>query len=151
MRRRVAASIAVLTVAGVPAVAVASQATGTAALHVSVKPGTGSLHTRFAVSFRAPETTGTIGGVHRSYRVTATEPKRSGCQSSAAAVPPASKAGANVRVVLSPSNAHGWCAGTLSGTVWEIDAFVCPPGEACPALLPAPRRLGTFSFRVTRG
>jgi hypothetical protein len=151
MRCRALASIAVLALAGVPAVSIAAEPSGTGTLHVSVKPGTGSQHTRFVVDFRAPEATGTIGSVHRTYRVTASQRKQSGCQTSAAVVPPASKAAANVRVVLSPSNSHGWCTGTFSGTVWEIETFVCPPGEACPALVPAPRNLGTFSFRVTRG
>lgn len=153
MRWRIAASIAILGMAGVPAVsdAVQVQPGGASTVHVSVNPRTGSLHSRFVVSFRAPQASGTVGSVHRTYRVAASQPGKSGCQASATASPPPAKAGANVRVVLAPGSSRSWCTGTFSGSVWDVVTYRCPPGEACPALIPAPRLMGKFSFRVTRG
>jgi hypothetical protein len=150
-RWRVAASIAVLGIAAAPALSSAAQAGGASTLHVTVKPRTGSPDTHFAISFRAPETTGTVDTVRRAYRVTVGEQSRTGCTWSAAGQPPPAKAGANVRVVLSPGKSRSWCAGTFSGTVWETESIVCQPTQVCPDLVVAPRKIGTFSFRVTRG
>lgn len=145
------ASIVVLGMAAAPALSGAAQASGASTLHVSVKPRTGSSRTHFAVSFRAAETTGTVGTVRRAYRVTAGDQAGQGCLSSAAAQAAPAKAGANIRVVLSPGKSGSWCAGTFSGDVWETESIVCQPGQVCPDLVVAPRKVGTFTFRVTRG
>jgi hypothetical protein len=147
MRWRVAASIAVFAIAGIPA-ANAAQAGG---LRVSVKPASGSVHARFVISFSAAQATGRIGSTRRTYRVTANGPGHPGCESNTSAAAPESKAGSEVRVVLSPSRSGGWCPGTFHGAVWVLIAIVCPPGEACPAILPRPQMVGRFTFRVTRG
>jgi hypothetical protein len=138
--------IAVFAIVGMTATSDAAQ---TAALHVSVKPPSGSSRTRFAISFQAAEATGRVGSVRRAYRVTASDPGRGGCQSSASAVAPSSKAGSEVRVALSPSRPGGWCPGTFHGVVWLVTTIACPPGEACPALLIQPQMVGRFTFHVT--
>ncbi len=144
------ASIVVLGVAGAPAISLAAQAGGSSTLHVSVKPRIGSSRTHFAVSFRAAETTGTVGTVRRAYRITAGDQAGQGCLSSAARQAAPAKVGASVRVVLSPGGSS-WCAGTFSGAVWETESIVCQPGQVCPDLVVAPRKVGTFTFRVTHG
>jgi hypothetical protein len=118
---------------------------------VAVNPSSGSSRTHFVISFRAAETTGTVGPMHRTYRVTASDQPRGGCQSNATGQVPSSKAGAEVRVVLSPSRSSGWCPGTFRGELWNVITITCPPREACPAILPRPQLVGRFSFRVTRG
>jgi hypothetical protein len=157
MRRRYAPWIAAVAIAGIPAVAGvaavadAAQPNVTAMLHVSITPRTGSVHTRFAVSFRAAATTGTGGATRRVYSVTARGPSGSGCQGSATVQAPPSKAGTNVRVVLSPSRSSRWCAGTFHGTVWDIITVKCGPPLACPAALPPSIMIGKFTFTVTHG
>jgi hypothetical protein len=151
MRRRVAAAIALLGIAGAPAVAIAAEPSGTSTLRVSVRPRTGSLRTHFAISFRTAEATGTVGMVRRGYSVTAAERARTGCVWNASGQPAPANAGANVRVVLSPGNSRDWCAGKFSGEVWETESIVCPPHEVCPDFVVAPRKVGAFTFRVTRG
>jgi hypothetical protein len=91
------------------------------------------------------------GSLHRAYRVTAGDQAHGLCQSSATVEVPASKAGTQVRVVFTPSRATGWCPGTFRGQIWNVITIACPPGEACPAILPRPELVGRFSFRVTRG
>ena len=148
MRWRVAAAIAVLATVAIPAASSAAQSGG---VRVSVKPPSGSAHARFVIGFSAAQATGGVGSVHKTYRVTANGPGGAGCQSSASGFAPPSSAGSQVRVALSPSRSGGWCPGTFKGAVWMVIAIVCPPGEACPALLPRPQMVGRFTFRVTRG
>ena len=146
-------SLAVLGMAAAPGVSYAAEALGASTLHVAVKPGTGSAKTHFVIDFRAGEKTGTFGTSVRYYRVTASLRAGSGCQSSVTTRAPASNAGANERVVLSPGGSRSWCAGTFSGQVWEVTTMTCgPPVDAvCPDFVIAPRLVGTFRFRVTRG
>jgi hypothetical protein len=142
--------MAVVAVAGISGVADAAQPNGTPMFHVSVTPRTGSTHTRFAISFRAAATTGTIGIARSAYSVTARSRNSGGCQWIATVQAPPSKAGTNVRVVLSPGRSRSWCAGTFDGTVWDITTVPCGPVDACPASLPPSSMIGKFSFRVTR-
>lgn len=151
MRRRYAAWIAFVAFAGIPGVAAAAQANGTPMLHVSVRPRTGSTHTRFAISFRAAATTGPIPAGRRVYSVTARGQSRGNCQWSATVEAPPSKAGTNVRVVLSPGRSRAWCPGTFQGTVWDIITVNCGPVDACPASLPPSSWIGKFTFSVTPG
>ncbi len=155
MRRRYAAWIALVALAGIPAVAEipagadAAQPSGTPMLHVSVTPRTGSAHTRFAVSFRAAATTGTTSAGRRVYSITARGQNSGGCQWTATVQAPPSKAGTNVRVVLSPNRSSGWCAGTFHGTVWNVITLNCR--DACPASVLPSSMIGKFTFSVTRG
>lgn len=150
MRRRLAACIAMIAVAGIPAVSDAAQPNRTPMLHVSVKPATGSTHARFAISFRAAATTGAVAVGRRVYSITARGPSGGGCQSSATVQAPPSKAGTNLRVVLSPRRSRSWCTGTYHGTVWDIITVRCGPVDACPASLPASSMIGKFTFHVAR-
>jgi hypothetical protein len=153
MRWRLAAAIAILGIAAVPAVSDATQAHPAAAMHVAVKPGTGSPRSHFAVSFRAGVQTG-VGSLIRSYRVTAGAAKRSGCQSSAGDTAPAAAQGAMVHVTLSPGKRSSWCTGTYKGQVTLYQSVRCGPPLAhiaCPQIVIRPQVVGTFSFRVKRG
>jgi hypothetical protein len=147
MRWRVAALIAVAGIAAIPAVSDAAQPGHAASLNVAVKPSAGSSTTHFAISFRAGQTTGRA--VHNLYRATAAVGRHGSCQSSATAIVPATAAGSTARVVLSPSRPAGWCAGTFGGEVWDVISEPCPVGRACPDIVPAPRMVGRFTFRVT--
>jgi hypothetical protein len=149
MRWRVAALIALFGMAAVPVASGAAQSGHVSVLSVSVKPGAGTARTHFVVSFRAALTTGPRA--HKSYRITAGGPAHAGCQSSAVANAPATKAGSIVRVVLAPSGSAGWCGGTFRGEVLQVIAFPCPVGKACPAIIVPPLMVGRFTFHVTRG
>ncbi|HUA45257.1 MAG TPA: hypothetical protein VMA77_08535 [Solirubrobacteraceae bacterium] len=153
MRWRVAATVAVLGIAGIPAVSDAAPARAAATLHVAVKPQTGSTNTHFGVSFRAGVSTGQSGTLDRSYRVTASAAKRTGCKSSGSASTSAAAQGATVRATLSPGGRSFWCAGTYHGQVWLYQTVRCgPPADiACPQFEVAPQVVGTFTFRVKRG
>jgi len=145
--------MAVLGIAAIPGVSNAMQAHPAAAMHVGVKPRTGSPGSHFAVSFRAGVQTES-GSLIRSYRVTAGASKRSGCQSSAAQTAPAAAQGAMVHVTLSPGRRSAWCTGTYKGQVWLYQSVRCGPPLAhiaCPQIEIRPAVVGTFSFRVTRG
>ncbi|MFZ0376817.1 MAG: hypothetical protein WCD11_31180 [Solirubrobacteraceae bacterium] len=153
MRWRLAAAIAVLGIAGIPAVSNAMQAHPATAMHVAVKPRTGSPDSHFAVSFRAGVQTGP-GSLIRSYRVTAGATKRNGCQSSATEPAPSAAQGAMVHVTLSPGKRSAWCTGTYQGRVWLYQSVRCGPplaDIACPQIEIRPEVVGTFTFRVTRG
>jgi hypothetical protein len=149
MRRRIAVLLAMSGVVAIPAVSDAASAGHAAMVKVAVKPAAGSPSTHFAVSFRAAQAS--EGFVRNTYRVNAGLQGHQGCQASAVATVRPTKAGSIARVVLSPSRAAGWCAGTFRGQVWDVITIVCPVGRACPDIVPAPRMIGTFTFRVTRG
>jgi hypothetical protein len=74
-----------------------------------------------------------------------------------------------VNVKLGPKSAGGrWCSGVFRGQIKEFvlqvcgcpgpvaASIVCPLSDAtharlfCPAVLPAPQTIGTFSFRVRK-
>jgi hypothetical protein len=143
--------IALSGLAAAQAVPDAARANRTPMLNITVKPRSGSVTTRFVISFRAAETTGRIGSVHRMYRITASGRGRGGCQASAVAQATPSRAGAMVHVLLAPARSNAWCAGTFRGQVWEALRPACPVGKACPAIVPLPRMVGKFTFRVSRG
>jgi hypothetical protein len=158
MRWRIATSLALLGIAGIPAVSDAASASrhahSAASVHVSVKPRTGSPSAHFAISFRAGVSTGLVGTLDRSYRVAVGAAKRSGCESSTSTVAPASGQGAMVHVTLSPRKRTAWCTGTYQGQVWLDQATRCGPPlaqVACPQFVIRPQMVGTFTFRVTRG
>src|SRR5437763_5095164 len=142
MRCRVAALIALFGLAAIPAVSGGAQPSHPSLLKVSVRPGVGSTRTAFAVSFPAAAPTGAIVPARHVYRITAADPARGQCQSSAVAQAAHGKARSLVRVVLSPSRSSGWCPGTFRGEVWDVISDPCPRGKACPAVLPPPRLLG---------
>ena len=152
MRWRFAAFIAALGIGGIPAVADAVQA-HPAAMHVTVKPGTGSPRSHFAVSFRAGVQTAS-GSLVRSYHVTASAAKRTGCLSSASATAPTEAKGVMEHVTLSPGQRSAWCTGTYQGQVSLYQTERCgPPAAAiiCPQVEIRPQVVGRFTFRVTRG
>jgi hypothetical protein len=152
MRWRLAAAIAILGIAGIPAVSNATPAHPATAMHVAVKPGTGSPRSHFAVSFRAGVRTG-AGSLIRSYRVTAGATRRSGCQSSASLTAPSAAQGSMVHVTLSPGKRSAWCTGTYHGQVLLYQSVRCGPPLAqiaCPQIEIRPQVVGTFTFRVKR-
>ncbi len=149
MRWRVAALIAVFGVAVIPGVADAARPRVTTMVRVSVRPGSGSPTTHFVISFTAVQATGAVGGGN-IYRITASTSARGRCVSSTSATAPPTRTGATVRVTLAPSARRHWCAGTFRGQVWSVLNPPCPVGKACPAILPLPRMVGTFSFRARR-
>ena len=152
MRWRVATLIALLGIAAIPGISGAAEPIVSPSLHVSVKPASGSSTTHFRISFMAPQVTGAVGGGN-IYRITASDPHSGGgkCLSSTSAVTPPTLAGATVRVTLAPPAHKRWCAGTFRGQVWSVLFAPCPVGQACPAILPQPRMVGKFTFRVRRG
>jgi hypothetical protein len=150
MRWRLAALLALAGTTVIPATSDAVPAGHIANVNVTVRPSSGGTRTRFAVSFRAPVTTGR--SVHSLYRINASQSARSVCQSAATVVAPPTRAGAIRRVVLAPRGSKRWCAGTFRGQVWHvISRSPCRIGEACPALEPRPKLIGKFTFRVTHG
>ena len=118
---------------------------------MSVRPASGLSTTHFRVSFKAAHTTGFIDGGRDLHRITAGDGGHGGCLSSTSAVAPPTPAGATVRVTLAPAAHKGWCAGTFRGQAWDVLIPSCPTGKACPAILPQPRIVGRFTFRVKRG
>ncbi len=143
--------LALIGIAAIPGVSDALVPSGVTSVHVSVKPASGSPTTHFAVSFKAAQNTGIIGDTGDTYRVSASDTARAGCQASISAVAPPTHAGATVRVKLAPKAHSRWCAGTFHGQVWKTVFPRCPAGKACPALVFPPLMVGKFSFRVTRG
>jgi len=151
MRWRAAVLIALFGIAVIPGISGAAQPIGPPSLDVSVKPASGSSTTHFRVSFKAAQTTGAIGDGHDTYRLTASDVHRGKCVSSASAVAPPTTAGATVHVTLAPAVHKAWCAGVFRGQVWNVLTVPCPTGKACPAILPLPRLVGKFTFRVGHG
>ena len=129
MRWRLAAAIAILGIAGIPAVSDGCRRIPRPQCTVGVKPGTGSPGSHFAVSFRAGVQTGP-GSLIRSYRVTAGATKRNGCQSTSRtrrSAPSPRARRSTVHVTLSPGQAnvlvHGHLrrkgGGALAARVWQ--------------------------------
>jgi hypothetical protein len=151
MRRRIAGLIAMSGIAAIPAISDAAPAGHAATVKVAVNPSAGSPMTHFAVSFRAVQASD--GMVRVTYRIGAAIPpqRHAGCQAGVGATVGPKKAGSTARLVLAPNRPGGWCLGTFRGRIWELITIVCPAGRACPDIVPAPRLVGTFTFRVTRG
>jgi hypothetical protein len=146
----VPALLALAGLVAIPAVSGAAPARGDRTLVVAVSPRSGSGRTHFVIRFRPGETSGKPGSAQRSYRVTASDRRRAGCQASVSAALPSVSTGMPVSVTLSPRRSRRWCVGTFRGQVWAVPTEPCPEGEACPAIVPLPRMVGRFTFRVTR-
>jgi hypothetical protein len=143
------ARLAVLTVA--TAIAAAPAALGGIApssVRVTVKPSSGVGHTRFALSFRAPDQTGTTRAGIRHYQLSAGGRSGTRCGSSVSAIVPDSRKGQRVRVTLAPPGPFRvWCKGRYAGTLEESYRPVCPEGKLCPMYV-AMSVVGRFAFRV---
>ena len=151
MRARAAVLMALVGIALIPGISGAAEPTAaTSSLHVTVTPASGSRLTHFKISFKTIHATGVVGVERDFYRITVGDPGHSGCQASASAVAPATPAGAVVQVTLAPGAHRSWCAGTFRGQVWNVLITPCPVAKACPAILPLPQMVGTFTFRVRR-
>jgi hypothetical protein len=120
---------------------------------VSLKPSTGSPTTRFAVHFRSPDRTGTVGSQHRTDVLTASGPKPAprGCVSRVSLrLAPVPK-GRRATVTLNPARlGGGWCPGRFTGRITERVTMLCASQRTCPPA-PAGRTVARFSFRVKRG
>jgi hypothetical protein len=120
---------------------------------VTVRPGSGTPHTRFALSFRVPLATGTFGSLIRTDTVSVTGPHAANCQAGATRTLRPARKGKRVRLTLRPAKGGGgWCAGRWRGTVVQSEAFRCKPIPTalivCPQLVVAPRTIARFRFRV---
>jgi len=116
---------------------------------VTVKPGSGTPKTHFALRFRIPAATGRFGSVQIADTLSVTGPGAGNCQSRATrALRPARK-GARVTVTLKPAK-RGWCAGKWRGTIVQSESERCTPtaGHVCPDIVVAPRVIASFRFRV---
>jgi hypothetical protein len=147
MSRTLERVLAALTVMAIPAVASAS---GPSNARITVKPRTGSVKTRFVVSFRAPQRSGRLGSFQRHYVLDAAGPAGADhCVSRISVNAPDSAANVRVRVTLNPTRVGGrWCVGRFHGKVEEFQTPVCPKGELCPAYVALLKTVGTFSFSV---
>jgi hypothetical protein len=175
MRPKVVASLVVLGIAALPACSAASKAgsssqqstagstpsqtsttqpTGpggtisTKNARIRVSPAAGRRQTHFAVTFTAPDKTGTVSGATRRYQVGAATSQKQGCVASANKPVGASRAGARVSTTLSPVGGH-WCAGTYQGKIIEIFMPKCGIGRLCPAYVGVLHVVGFFKFRVS--
>ncbi len=128
----------------------ASAAAHSPASRVKVKPKTGVPTTKFVISFRAPDKTGTTGSMSRHYIVAASaSTSDTSCVSSASTDVPPTAAHQHVHVTLDPHKFGGkWCIGKFKGRVEEISSPTCPPKQICPLFAVIIKKVGTFSFRV---
>jgi hypothetical protein len=118
-----------------------------AALHVNVRPGSGTPRTTFNVRFRLPDAAGHRGLVQRSYTVSARR-RGLGCVSHFGASITTGAAGANVTLRVS-DRTSGLCPGTWRGKVDEQSGPYCPPGGGpCPEFPTRVSTIGRFSFLV---
>jgi len=137
------------------AVAVATASAAAAGLgpttRATVRPGSGTPQTHFAVSFRIPVATGTSGSVVRTDTLSATGTRGTHCQSAMTRVLRPARKGKRVTLTLRPAKARGgWCAGRWHGTVVQSEILRCNPTgtHVCPELVVAPRTIARFTFRV---
>jgi hypothetical protein len=119
---------------------------------VTVKPGSGTPRTHFALSFRVPVATGRFGMVQIADTLSVTGPAGTDCQSRAIRALKPAKKGKRIKMTLKPAK-HGWCAGRWRGTVVQSESERCSPtaGRVCPDLVVAPRVIASFHFRVKPG
>jgi hypothetical protein len=115
---------------------------------IRVSPAAGHRLTHFAVTFTAPDKTGTVSGAVRRYQVGAATSQKQGCVASANKPVGASRAGARVSTTLTPVGGR-WCTGTYAGKIIEIFMPKCGIGKLCPAYVGVLRVVGTFKFRVS--
>jgi hypothetical protein len=142
-----------LVVAGVLVVVGAITAGGAGAavrsVRITVKPRTGTPASRFVIGFRAPDTTGHVGALRRSYILSASERTAAGCAANASMTLPPARARTRVRVTLDPKHfGPRWCSGRFHGRIEEIAQPYCPPRRLCPAFVVLIRYVGRFSYRV---
>jgi hypothetical protein len=116
------------------------------ATHVNVAPATGSTNTTFVLGFTAPERTG--GPTQRHDMITAyAHAPAPGCIAALSLRLPDARAGARIRVGLSPRALGGhWCSGAYRGVLKQFRGVGCPPGARCPRLHPT--ILGGFALHV---
>jgi hypothetical protein len=115
---------------------------------IRVSPPAGHGQTHFAVTFTAPDKTGTVSGATRRYQVGAATSQKQGCVASANKPVGASRAGARVSTTLTPVGGH-WCTGTYQGKIIEVVMPKCGIGKLCPAYIGVLRVVGLFKFRVS--
>jgi hypothetical protein len=118
---------------------------------VTVKPGSGTAQTHFALSFRVPVATGRTGSLVRTDTLSVRGPRGSRCQSGVTRVLRPARKGKRVKITLRPAKGRGgWCAGQWHGTVVESEVLHCNPTgtHVCPELVVAPRTIARFTFRV---
>jgi hypothetical protein len=153
MRRSVFGVVWVLLLMAIATVAVAAAAPlETSSTHVSVKPGSGGRHTKFRLSFRIPDATGTSGLLRRTDVLSVSGPGGAGCVSGRTTTLRSARRGALLRLTLSPTpRGAGWCVGTFHGRIVESQTIICERIHACPDIEVAPRTIARFKFRVTRG
>ncbi len=115
-----------------------------------MSPASGSQTTTFVLWFRAPERTGRYGSSQRHDLLTASAPgSASSCITTVNMAVPNARAGARVRVRLTPGRLGGdWCAGTYHGRIEEIQTAVCPRGELCPTYVLLLGVVGRFTLNV---
>lgn len=148
MLRRVASALAgVLAVAGGLTAGGAGAAVRTA--RITVEPRTGTPSSRFVIVFRAPDATGRVGALRRSYILSAGDRTAPGCAANASMRLAPTRARSRVRVTLNPRRfGPRWCSGRFHGRIEEIAEPYCPPHRLCPAFVALIRTVGHFSFRV---
>jgi hypothetical protein len=129
---------------------IAGAAVGSSA-RVSVTPGAGNAHTRFAFRFRLPAAIGTFGTLIRADTFSIKGPRGAHCESSLSKVLGVGKKGKRVTLRLGPGKGRGgWCAGQWRGSILQTQSFRCnpAPARACPEIEIAPQTIATFRFRV---
>ncbi len=133
------------------ATVLATGAAQASAARLTIKPSSGLPTTNFILRFRAPDATGRMGSLRRTYVVSLNGPGGQDCVSGGSWSVPPVPAHARVRVALNPKKGGGqWCIGTFRGTVNELEYPVCPFREVCPMYVVLLRTLGHFKFHVTR-
>lgn len=115
---------------------------------IKVSPASGHIHTHFAVTFTAPDKTGTVSHAIRRYEVGAATAQQQGCVATANQSVGASRAGARVTATLTPVGGR-WCTGTYKGKIIETVMPKCGIGKLCPAYIGILHVVGTLKFRVT--
>jgi hypothetical protein len=148
---RISGTLVAASLVAAIAAAPASGAGSGPTTRVTVKPGSGTPQTHFALRFRIPVATGRFGTVVRTDTLSVSGPRGTHCQSATRRTLRPAKKGKRVRVTLRPGKGRGgWCAGQWHGTVVQSVAFRCTPTPAavCPELVVAPQTIATFRFRV---
>jgi hypothetical protein len=118
---------------------------------VTVKPGSGTAQTHFALSFRVPVGTGTFGSLVRTDILSVSGPRAAHCQSRVTRTLRRAKKGTRLTLTLRPAKGRGgWCTGQWRGTVVQREVIRCTPipARVCPELVVAPRTIARFRFRV---
>jgi hypothetical protein len=118
---------------------------------VTVRPASGTAHTRFAFTFRIPVATGRFGSLIRTDTLSVNGPRGGHCESRATRTLKPARKGKRVTLRLRPGKGSGgWCAGRWHGTVVQSVMLRCAPVgmQVCPELVVAPQTIARFRFRV---